>query len=427
MRYILTALVLVTGFIRSVISAEVPFSELDRVKEALLEAAMEKGISVVSNAYINGNGELIESSFYRSEATLRGIRMPQYFLDEPYDAKLLFSDTALNRSLSCQELSPHKYRKAIAIDTTSVLAGSGSDREFGKIIAALRSEITMSATAAIAESSNYYVIPISFERATASSGYERALSPRSRSVDPENTNFVLKAQIVNLKSPTYSARGIYDQGLVQAQRAGKFVANGFKKVMTTYPKKTSSTAPSLDFDLEITLQRVDSLKGVVEETVNKKLIKLRFDTKENKIKLREPLTERLTRLVSRIDMRDLTPNETSASARDLAFISASLRSVLGASVERINCDVEELKTYRAGGPDGGGTLRLNQGLVAGINIGDRFILSESNFSTSLNPISSDQLEDLALAEVIRTSQFSSDIRILEGPDQDVVSLSAIPF
>jgi hypothetical protein len=90
MRYILTALVLVTGFIRSVISAEVSFSELDRVKEALLEAAMEKGISVVSNAYINGNGELIESSFYRSEATLRGIRMPQYFLDEPYDAKLLF-------------------------------------------------------------------------------------------------------------------------------------------------------------------------------------------------------------------------------------------------------------------------------------------------------------------------------------------------
>jgi hypothetical protein len=72
-------------------------------------------------------------------------------------------------------------------------------------------------------------------------------------------------------------------------------------------------------------------------------------------------------------------------------------------------------------------LRLNQGLVAGINIGDRFILSESNFSTSLNPISSDQLENLALAEVIRVSQFSSDIRVLEGPEQDVASLSAIPF
>ena len=194
MRYLLIVLGLLTSFVHS---AEIPVSELDRVREALVEAAMEKGVSVISNAYISENGELIESSFYRSEATLRGIRMPQYFLDEPYDAKLLFSDTAFNRSLSCQELSPHKYRKAIAIDTTLVLAGSGSDREFKEIIASLRSEITMSATAAIAENSNYYVIPISFDRPATLSGYENALSPRSRSVDPENTNFVLKAQLLN--------------------------------------------------------------------------------------------------------------------------------------------------------------------------------------------------------------------------------------
>ena len=128
-----------------------------------------------------------------------------------------------------------------------------------------------------------------------------------------------------------------------------------------------------------------------------------------------------------MNMRNLTPNETSASARDLAFISAGLRSILGSSVDKINCDIEELKTYRVGGSADDGVLRLNQGLVAGINIGDRFILSESNFSRSLNPISSDQLENLALAEVVRVSQFSSDIRILEGPDQNVASLSAIPF
>ena len=427
MRNILIIVGLLISFARIAIPAEVSVSELDLVREALVEAAMEKGISVISNAYISGDGELIESSFYRSEATLRGIRMPQYFLDEPYDAKLLFSDTAINKSLSCQELSPHKYRKAIAVDTTSVLAESDADREFKEMIASLRSEITMSATAAIAENSNYYVIPISFERASASSRYEQALSPRSRSVDPENTNFVLKAQLLNLTSATYSPRGLYDQGLGQAQRAGKFVANGFRNVMTAYPKRSSSRAPSLNFDLEIILQRVDSLSGVVEEIVNKKLIKLWFDSEENRIKLRKPFTERLTKLVSRIDMRDVIPVETSASARDLAFISASLRSVLEASVEEINCGVEELKTYRAGGPAEDGTLRLNQGLVAGINIGDRFILSESNFSRSLNPISSDQLENLALAEVVRVSQFSSDIRILEGPDQNVVSLSAIPF
>ena len=100
MRHIFAIFFLASIFPHTVFSADSSDSELRSVKEALVEAAMEKGISVVSNAYIDSGGELIESSFYRSGATLRGIRIPQYFLDEPYDAKLLFSDTAFNTSLS---------------------------------------------------------------------------------------------------------------------------------------------------------------------------------------------------------------------------------------------------------------------------------------------------------------------------------------
>ena len=120
-------LVMLFGFLvfpQVLLSAESSVSELSRVREALAEAALEKGVSVVSSAYIDGDGELVESSFYRSGATLRGIRMPQYFQADPYDAQILFSDTALNVDLSCQELSPHKYRKAISIDTAEMLSGS---------------------------------------------------------------------------------------------------------------------------------------------------------------------------------------------------------------------------------------------------------------------------------------------------------------
>ena len=72
-------------------------------------------------------------------------------------------------------------------------------------------------------------------------------------------------------------------------------------------------------------------------------------------------------------------------------------------------------------------MRLNQGLLSGINIGDRFILSESDFTSGMNPISSTQLENLAIAEVTEISEYSSVLRVIEGSQQDLYSLNAVPF
>jgi hypothetical protein len=134
----------------------------------------------------------------------------------------------------------------------------------------------------------------------------------------------------------------------------------------------------------------------------------------------------VTNLAYRLTNRDISINEYVASARDLAYITTSVRSILETSIELIQCQVEELKVYKIE-ELGDEVLKLNQGLIAGISVGDRFILSESNFSTSQNPISSDQLETLAIAEVIRTTQYNADLIIVEGPNQDLYSVSAIPF
>ena len=126
--------------------SESPQSELSLVRQALADAALEKGVSVVSSAYVDEDGELVESSFYRSGATLRGVRMTQYFEDDPYDARVLFSDTALNVNQSCQELAPHKYRKAISIDTSGLIVGNRFDPKFLNTLDGFRSEIEMSVT-----------------------------------------------------------------------------------------------------------------------------------------------------------------------------------------------------------------------------------------------------------------------------------------
>ena len=427
MRLIFTIFFLASICPHTVFSAENSNSELLRVKEALVEAAMEKGVSVVSNAYIDSGGELIESSFYRSGVTLRGIRMPQYFLNEPYDAKLLFSDTAFNTSLSCQELSPHRYRKAISIDTSSVSSEDFADQQFGAILASLKSEIDMSATSAIAANESYYIIPIDYGSKIITSQYEAALLPQTSSADSRNTNFIIKAEIVNVNSVNYSAGRMYEKGLTQARRVGKLISTGLgrRSVLTASPGKAiySVSLASIDFDLKISFLNNGGLRENVEKT-----IELRFDRENNRIKVREPLLNQLTNFTSRLNYKNISFNESSSSARDLAHITASFKSVLESSTAQINCEIEELKTYRADvDGEGAATIKLNQGIIAGISVGDRFILSESNFSTSLNPISSDQLESLAIAEVIRTAQYNADLRIVEGPSQDLYSLSAIPF
>ena len=429
MRHIFAIFFLASIFPNTVFSADSSDSELRSVKEALVEAAMEKGVSVVSNAYIDSDGKLIESSFYRSEVTVRGIRMPQYFLDEPepYDAKLLFSDTAFNTSLNCQELSPHRYRKAISIDTSSVFSEDFADQQFGAILASLRSEIDMSATSAIAANDSYYIIPINYGSKIITSQYEAALLPQTRSADSRNTNFIIKAEITNVNPVIYSAGRMYEKGLTQARRVGKLISTelGLKSVLTASPGKATSSVvlASIDFDLEISFLRTGGLRENFEKT-----IELRFDREENRIKLREPLLNQLTNFTSRLNYKNISFNESSSSARDLAHITASFRSIIESSTEQINCEIEELKTYLADEDEAGAsTIKLNQGIIAGISVGDQFILSESNFSTSLNPISSDQLESLAIAEVIRTAQYDADLRIIEGPSQDLYSLSAIPF
>ena len=429
MRHIFAIFFLASIFPNTVFSADSSDSELRSVKEALVEAAMEKGVSVVSNAYIDSDGKLIESSFYRSEVTLRGIRMPQYFLDEPepYDAKLLFSDTAFNTSLNCQEISPHRYRKAISIDTSSVFSEDFADQQFGAILASLRSEIDMSATSAIAANDSYYIIPINYGSKIITSQYEAALLPQTRSADSRNTNFIIKAEITNVNPVIYSAGRMYEKGLTQARRVGKLISTelGLKSVLTASPGKATSSVvlASIDFDLEISFLRTGGLRENFEKT-----IELRFDREENRIKLREPLLNQLTNFTSRLNYKNISFNESSSSARDLAHITASFRSIIESSTEQINCEIEELKTYLADEDEAGAsTIKLNQGIIAGISVGDQFILSESNFSTSLNPISSDQLESLAIAEVIRTAQYDADLRIIEGPSQDLYSLSAIPF
>ena len=397
MRLGLTLIFSLLGLIQYVFSAEDSRGELSLVRQALADAALEKGVSVVSSAYVDEDGELVESSFYRSGATLRGVRMTQYFEDDPYDAQVLFSDTAFNVNQSCQDLAPHKYRKAVSIDTSRLLVGNRFDLEFFNTLDEFKSEIEMSATSAIAGNPDYYVLPVNNRTIQENHRYYAELSPRSNSVDNRNSNYIIRAEIIDLSAVRYSAKKFYKRGISGSKNLQKFVKNGFKRPLIPYENREEISKSSFDFELVISIVQND-----------------------------EPLIDDLRRLIPSITEENLSSNETVASARDLSVISQIFKSILGQAANQINCEIEVLKTYdsEASFDDG---MRLNQGLLSGVNIGDRFILSESNFTTGMNPISSTQLENLAIAEVTEISEYSSVLRVIEGSQQDLYSLNAVPF
>ena len=425
MRLGITHIVALLVFSQAGLSAESPQSELSLVRQALADAALEKGVSVVSSAYVDEDGELVESSFYRSGATLRGVRMTQYFEDDPYDARVLFSDTALNVNQSCQELAPHKYRKAISIDTSGLMVGNRFDPKFLNTLDGFRSEIEMAVTSAVAENPDYFVLPVNNRGVLESHRYYAELSPRSSSADARNANYAIRVAVVDLSAVRYSAKDFYKRGIAGSKNMQKFVKNGFKRPLGPYQNREEVAKSSFDFDLVVSVVQNDIL-GSAERIITQNLLRLRYDQDNNSMNFREPFIEELRRLIPSIYEENLSSNEAPASARDLSAITQVFKSSLEQAANQINCEVELLKTYDSGTPSNGG-IRLNQGLLAGVSIGDRFLLSESDCTTGMNPVSSAQLENLAIAEVTSISEYSSVLRLVEGTRQDLYSLNAVPF
>ena len=452
--------------------AQADTTELDRIKSAIVDAALEQGVSVVSNAYIDKDGKLVESSFYRAGAQLRGVRIPQFFAEEPYQAQVQFADTAFNTNLGCEELAMHRYRKGVKLDLSFGNLVGQSTRDFNDLKALLRSTFQGLTEELIQGNSSLYLLPTSVTRAPAKSLYEAALRPRTN--DARNANLVLKFEVEDIEFVQYSTRQMFKSAQSQTLKAGRWVGGEFgimKKSLMESGNSAALPAP-INFNLLISMQGTDSLGEPSGDTYFEDRIRVRFDQVKNTLEVIRSVQNRLAGVKdsalratsslfdrSRLVMgttRTLISNSlpfssnrdnagtdarnaqrrTETAQRDDRFnlspatfessLLDALQSVVVTSVNVVNCNVEELKLYTAAGM-GPGSFKLNQGAIAGIAIGDKFIVSADRFSSARQPISSSQLDNLAIGEVVRTSEYSSDFIIIDGPIQAAAWLSATPF
>ena len=409
----------VMNFLYAPVFAASSSNELDQVKEALVEVAMTRGVSVISNAYIDADGKLVESSFYRSGASLRGVRISSLF-DEPYVAKPLFFDTAINKNLGCEEIAPHKYRKAVSVEISLEALETDSDRQLVALASSLNSYIEAAAYEAIEKNSDYYSLPVISRKNFVANQYEEALMPRSN--DPRNTNLIFKIEVIAVKKNNFTTGVIVERSKSVASNTRAWLSSqiGTGRFSNINSSINSSNNNSTDIDIRISIQNSSNLQNDSINILLEEVLKFRFDGNEKNLYIRESLREKFS------DIVNFKSSKENAGDLFAANWSVIFGLFIDKSIAQINCDVEELKVYRPL-EMADRTLRLNQGALANVSIGDRFILSTSNFSSPQNSISSDQLDKLAIAEVVSSSQYSADLIVVEGPEQDALFLSAIPF
>lgn len=412
---------------------------LEQIKAALAEIAMDRGVEVVSQAYIDAEGELHESTYFRSGTQVRGLRMTSYFAEEAYAAQPAFADTALNISLACEDVAPHRFKKTLAVETLGFTIDTEPDAAFAAALAGVEGEILAPIEAELDAQDTFTRVTLGRNSQQARSGtsaYAAALAPRpSRAasapqVAAQNVHTFLIVEASNVTPSRDTAKRLAQAGVSSMSNTGRRVAAelGFRrtKPITRYAQAPGAQSATVDFDISLSFSSEQGLVGAEALT-----FALRFDRESNQITLRHPPLKQLSLIPSRIGRRDEAKDGELLTSFAAADLKDALHGFVVEATKREACAVEEFTAYQAAS---GSAYRLNQGSLSGIDLDDEFLLSESPLSSRRQglerdtaAVSSTQLENLAIARVTQVGPESALLVIVEGPSQSRATLSAIPF
>ncbi len=113
-----------------------PEAQLRIIRQALIEAVMERTTKVNAMGWIDGKGQLQESAHFQTDAKIRGIRVQSYMMPEGHDAKIKVSMEDLPWSVraalsgpgeSCEPVAQN-WRQSLSVTTTMHPSFPGPER-----------------------------------------------------------------------------------------------------------------------------------------------------------------------------------------------------------------------------------------------------------------------------------------------------------
>jgi len=373
-------------------------SQLETIKAEVLNAAVADGVSVVSSAYINGDGQLVESSFYRAGGGIRGIRMQALLEDQNAHVHAGYIETSpLNPKLSCDQLPPPRYARSLALSFALLdqvkEQAKRHVRELGEVSTLLQDAVSTE----INTSSQWSLLSVRNSDRQA----EEPVSLYTRFtdgnfIDHRNNNTALRVTVIDFSPQELNP--------AQTLRAG---TRGLRRLGSQLGAEIG-----LGVDRSV-LAGSRVREGMIEVSLMLSLVEL--DSGETEIARQ--------RLNLKVALRD---GQIANADRMQGQIASATASLLARGQATLRCQPESLVVYSQL-EFSDATPTLNQGASVGVRRGDRFLLSTRKFTDAEQLLDSEMLESLSIAEVVRVNPHNAELRILEGPTTVGLHKSALPF
>ena len=348
-----------------------PEQTLESVKQALVDFAMANEIQINSMAYMD-NGILHESSILSSQAVYRGVPT---LLDSV--SKNAGSNKGASNSKTCVESRGTLRREALVRivkdDAVFTKPNSLGDHSFGELALFIGQVLS-----ARMEGSKSWVLEEEKEYASSYDGYVLGSGAGKKpyrfdiKIRPRATKGLLKE----------ARKKWFNQGAYYAQGVARNVVNHIPGL------SYRETWPSVQLEYQLTL--VDRATG---QPVWKEAMPLDFP----KVK------------------RDYLKSKLPSSL--INDIEALTERFIKGATDALQCEPHRFQLFVI---KGSGGLEINAGLVAGVNVGDKFLISAGSDPLE-EVLSKPKLDTLALAIVESVDDHSAILKKIAGPSWPATS------
>ena len=184
--------------------AQTASSQLEVIKSEVLKAAMADGVSVVSSAYVNGDGQLIESSFYQASGGIRGVRLQSLITSDNASEYAGYIETSpLNPSLSCDQLPAQRYSRAITVSSAVLQEVEHRARNHLRVIGKASALIESALSAEVIAQPQWALLPVRALDLNENTPLYTQFTD-GKFVDPRNSDIQLRVTITEFSDQLIS-------------------------------------------------------------------------------------------------------------------------------------------------------------------------------------------------------------------------------